>query len=45
MDIYILSGEFPEALMLGGTSVIGQLYQHVLYYWNMFRDNPIQYYD
>ena len=44
-DIYMLQGEVPETVMLGGTSNTSQLYKHGFYYWVMFRYNLIQYPD
>ena len=45
LDIYMLQGEVPETLMLGGTSDISQFWEHGFYDWVMFRDEPIQYPD
>ena len=42
LDIYIMQGEVPETVMLGGTSDISQFYSHGFYDWVMFRDGPIQ---
>ena len=42
LDIYVLQGEFPEAVMSCGTSDIRHLYEHGLYYWVVFRDKTIQ---
>ena len=45
LDIYILPGEFPDTVMLGGTSDISQFCEHGFYEWVMFRDDPVQYPD
>ena len=45
LDIYMLQGEVPEDVMLGGTSDICQFCEHGFYNWVMFRDKPIQYAD
>ena len=45
LDIYMIKGEVPETVMLGGTPDIRQFYEHVLYDWVMLRDEPIQYHD
>ena len=39
----MLQWEFPETVMLGGTSDIIQFYENGFYDWVMFRDEPIQY--
>ena len=45
LGVYILQGEVPETVILGGTSNINQFYDHGFYYWVMFRYKPIQYPD
>ena len=45
LDIYMLQGEVPETVMLGGTSYISQFHDHGFYNWVMFRDDPIKYPD
>ena len=45
LGVYILQGEVPETVILGGTSNINQFYDHGFYYWVMFRYNLIQYPD
>ena len=41
-DIYILRGEVPETVMLGGTSDISQFCEYGFYDWFIFRDDMIQ---
>ena len=45
LDIYMLQGEFPDTVMLGGASDISQFCGHGFYKWVMFRDDPVQYPD
>ena len=42
LDNYMLQGELPETLMLGGSSDISQFDEHGFYDWVMFIDEPIQ---
>ena len=39
--IYMLHWGFLETVMLGGTSYINKSLEHGIYYWVMFRDQPI----
>ena len=45
LDVYILQGEVPEIVMLGGTSDIRNFCIHGFYDWVILRDKPIQYLD
>ena len=45
LDIYMVQGELPETVMLGGTSDISQFCENGFYDWVMFRNKPIQYTD
>ena len=42
LDIYILKGEVPETLLLGGNSDISQFCKHGFYDWVMFSNDPVQ---
>ena len=43
LDVYMLQVEFPDTVMLGGTSDISPFCEHEFYNWVMFRDDQIQY--
>ena len=42
LHVYMLQGEVPGTVMLGGIYDISQFCEHVFYDWVMFRDKPIQ---
>ena len=45
LDFYIMQGEVPETMMLGGTSYISQFCEHGFYDWVTSRYKPIKYPD
>ena len=45
LDVYMLQGEVPVTVILGGTSDISQFYENGFYDWILLRYEPIQYPD